>query len=162
MDLNLTDLSEFWLSYVYQYPEIAGGIILFCVALAWFSLLGKGVKKMVTPGQKKMSVQQREVLEDALEYAFDEATLNGTMSVKSARYWRNKLATDYGLNGLAFRSKVFKKLHRFKAEKLKEDIKRRLANGLYSSVAKLPEDGPITQGRLSTQDKFRAKFLKTA
>jgi hypothetical protein len=166
LDLNLTELREFGLSIVYGYPEIAGGLALFCVVLAWFSLLRTGVKKMVTSGQKRMSVQQREIVEDAITDALEEAVHSGTMSRKSARYWYGTLAQDYGLNGLVIRNKMLKKLHRFKAERLKEEIKARLANGIYKTECKLPVDNTppweTNNGRMSTQDKFRAKFLKTA
>jgi len=66
---------------------------------------------------------------------------------------------------LVIRNKMLKKLHRFKAERLKEEIKARLANGIYKTACKLPVDNTPpweTNGRISTQEKFRTKFLKLA
>lgn len=164
MDLNLTDLSEYWLSMEYNYRAFIVGGFLFCVAIAYFALLKTGVKKMVTPGQKRLSVQQREVIEDALTFAIEEAVYKGKMSRKSARFWYDRLAIDYQLHGLKPVRRFTKKLHVFKAEKLKEEIKARLANGMYSHASRLPGDlSPpwepnSNSGRTSTQDKFRAKF----
>lgn len=166
---GLRRLSEHWIDVALSIPDAAYYlIVVLCVAcflaiITW--VVKSGVKPMATSGERKITPQERVAIEDALEFAMDEAMLKGKMSKKSARYWKNRLATDYGLTGLVLPKKLTKKLHPFKAKQIKEDIKKRLGNGLYKVKATLPkedtppwEDSPSKNGSKRTSAKFQ-KFL---
>lgn len=77
---------------------------------------------------------------NAIVSGFNEAVLKKEMSAKTARYWMLRIGRECNIPDLVPIRNLTKKLHPYKITKKKEQIKHRLANGLYKEKAKLPAD----------------------
>lgn len=139
-------------------PWVVVGVALGCVFACW-AYAFYVYRSISRPGdemggkRKQLSKAERILIEDALTEALEDAVFKGTCTRKRARYWYSRFATDYGLFGLVPRRR--KKVANGKASYLKEQIKGRLANGLFKPVS-IPGPLPWEDQRPSSKTKMRA------
>jgi hypothetical protein len=139
MDLDLFAVRP-WVA-----TAVIAGAVLFTVLVAWFiHTPKKGTKKMVT------GENERAIVANIIERAFSDAAEKGEITARKSRYWRRKIGRDCDIEDLQPRRvRVLKKMHPYRINLKKEEIKARLANGLYKDaegkrkVSPIPGDKPL-------------------
>jgi hypothetical protein len=90
-------------------------------------------------GEQRMpSIYEKKVLEDAITNGIEEMVFSGKLSRRRARHWYSKIGIEMGLTGLRILPRLVKKLHPYKVEKLKTEIKTALADPVLKIKVPFP------------------------